>query len=272
VFIALCAVALAFTNQLTACGTCSITPNTGFVFFSTLFTYSLLKFRKIRIEDTGTTHHNWADEHPQVSRNLLLISFIATAYFFFLLSNTTQLVVLLLTATTAFYALMPLPFTNPPKTLRNYGLLKTFFVALVWSVTTVIIPLQNLEVEKSLMAFLLIRRFLFVLSLAMVFEIKDYTNDREFGIYTLPMRIGISGTKCLAQGILMLLIAINVAQFFFLNISAANMLAINFSLLVTVICIQPLKEDTADFWYYLVLDGMMVLQFVFVFTATFFFE
>jgi hypothetical protein len=31
--------------------------------------------------------------------------------------------------------------------------------------------------------------------------------------------------------------------------------------------IQPLNEDTPDIWYFLGLDGMMIVQFILVYTA-----
>lgn len=168
---------------------------------------------------------------------------------------------------TALYALVDIPWLQPTRRLRDYGLLKTPLVALVWSVTTVVIPLADLPVDTSLMVFLLLRRFLFILSLTIVFEIKDLLHDREHNLQTLPMRLGVTNTKLLAQALLLGLMGLNTVQYLFFDLSLTNLLAINLSLLVSVLCIQAVKEETGDYWYYAVLDGLMILQFIFVYLA-----
>jgi 4-hydroxybenzoate polyprenyltransferase len=178
-----------------------------------------------------------------------------------------MLIVAGLGALTALYGFVEIPFLKGSKKLRDFGLIKTIFVAVVWSVTTVLVPLENTVVEPAMMWFLLIRRFIFVGALTMVFEIKDMEGDWEHGLKTLPLQFGVTNTKLIAQGHLFLLTLINLVQYFFFHISVWNMAAVNLSLLVSIICIQPLREETSEIWYYLVLDGMMILQFVFVYFA-----
>ncbi len=267
IFIGVCAIALTFTNQLTVSDTVYFDKSCWFIFFSTIFTYSYLKVKSPAGVNYHTAHRNWAAENPQLAKNILLISLIASVVFFFTLEGNVKMIVLLLAAITAFYGFVEIPFTRPKIKLRDLGLVKTFFVALVWSVTTVIVPLAYAPVTTDMMVFLLLRRFLFILALTMVFEIKDMTGDREHNLKTLPLAMGISNTKLFAQGILMLLLLINLAQFLFFDISLSNMLAVNLSVLLSIICIQPVNEETPDNWYYLSLDGMMIVQFIFVYIA-----
>lgn len=270
-FIGLCAVALTLTNQLTIEGAIHFDNTCWFVLFATVFTYSYLKFRGKEVSVAGTGHRSWAAQHSQLSKNILLLSLLATAGFFLTLQFKTMLIVAALGALTALYGFVEIPFLKGRK-LRDFGLVKTIFVALVWSVTTVIVPLENTFVEPQMMWFLLIRRFIFVGALTMVFEIKDMQGDQEHGLKTLPLQFGVSNTKLIAQGHLFLLILINLVQYFFFDISVWNMAAVNLSLLVSIACIQPLREETPEVWYYLVLDGMMILQFAFVYLATKVFE
>lgn len=267
IFIGLCAVALAFTNQLTVEGDFYLDQTCWFIFFSTIFTYSFLKFRGPGDNVQGNYHQNWAAEYPQLSRNLLLISGIATTAFFFRLSREQQLIVGVLAFITCFYGFVPIPFLQSKKKLRNFGLLKTIFVGLVWSVTTVAVPLAGLGVGGETLAFLLLRRFLFVMALTLIFEIKDMAGDSHYNIRTVPMAIGVVNTKLFAQGILFLLMLIIIIQYFFYDISLANMLAINLSLFITILCVQAVNEQTGERYYYLVLDGMMILQFLLVYAG-----
>jgi 4-hydroxybenzoate polyprenyltransferase len=267
IFIGVCAVALAFTNQLTVTGEIKFDTSCWFVFASTVFTYSYLKSNSGK-NISGTQHRHWAASHQQFSKNILLISLVCSVCFFLLLPLRTELIVAGLGVFTAFYGFFDIPFVKPKRKLRDYGIVKTFFVAIVWSVTTVIVPLQDSPVEPAMMVFLLLRRFLFIAALTLVFEIKDMEGDRRSNLKTVPMLLGVSNTKLLAQLILFLMMGINLVQYFLFDISLLNMAAINLSLLVSVMCIQPLKEETTEIWYYLVLDGMMVLQFIFVYLAT----
>ncbi len=267
-FIGLCALALVLTNQLTVAGEIHFNHTYWFVFFSTMFTYSFLKFRRTGEVVNDTSHRTWAQENLQLSKNILVITLVATVSFFFMLNRHQQIIVGVLAVVTLFYGFVDIPFLKPIRKLRDFGLLKTFFVALVWSVTTVVVPLSSTFVETDMLVFLLLRRFLFVMALTIVFEIKDLKSDEEYNLKTIPMRLGISNTKLLSQGILFLLLLINCVQYFFFDVSLMNMLAVNLSLLVSIFCIQPVDEETGDWWYYFVLDGMMILQFVFVYAAT----
>ena len=267
-FIGLCAVALAFTNLLTVEGNFEWDNTTWFVFSATVFTYSYLKFSTPQSGNSANSHRNWAAGNVQLSRNIMLLSVIATICFFFWLDTDNKITVLILGTFTALYGFVDIPFIKPKLKLRDFGLLKTLFVAIVWSVTTVLIPLDGVTVEPAMMFFLLIRRFLFVLALTMVFEIKDIKDDEAHGLTTIPILAGVSNTKLFAQLILLGLMIINVVQYFFYDITLANMLAVNLSLLVSVFCIQPLSVETGAVWYFVVVDGMMILQFIFVFVAT----
>lgn len=267
IFIGVCAVALTLTNELTVDGEIRFDDSCWFIFASTVFTYSYLKAGSGK-NIFGTGHRDWAARNNQLSRNILLLSLIATACFFWLLPYETKLIVAGLAVFTAFYGFFDIPFIKPKRKLRDFGILKTLFVALVWSVTTVIVPLHGNHLAPDMMVFLLLRRFLFIVALTLVFEIKDLGSDLKSGIKTVPMLAGVANTKLLAQFILLALIVINVVQYFFFDVSMVNMLAVNLSLLVSVFSIQPLKEETPEIWYYLVIDGMMILQFVFVYLAT----
>lgn len=267
IFIGLGAVGLALSNQLTVENTFTFDNSTWFIFFSTVFTYSYLKYGHNSTGVVTTAHRQWAKEYPQLSKNLLLLSLLASGAFFFTLSTNNKLIVIGVGVFTAFYGFVSLPFTGSRLKLRDFGLLKTLFVGLVWSVTTVIIPLEGQYVEPAMLVFLLLRRFLFIFALTLVFEIKDQATDREYHLRTLAMVLGVSKTKIFAQLTLLLLVVINLIQYFFYEISLGNMLAVNLSLLASIIIIQPVNEDTPEPWYYFGIDGMMVLQFIFVLLA-----
>lgn len=270
IFIGVCAVALVFTNQLTVGLPLVFDVTCLFVFAATVFTYSALKFRHSEEDSAVTEHRNWAIRNRLLATVVTWGSAVVAALAFFFLPVGSQLITAALGLFTLFYGFIEIPLPGGKKALRQYGRAKTFFVALVWSVTTVLIPLAGIPqlfnvVHLWLLVFLLLRRFLFVAALTMVFDIKDMEADKQVKLYTLPMALGVEGTKRLAYLFLCLLVLINTLQYFIIPSSTiGNMLAINLSLLLSAICIKVVKEDTREDWYYLVLDGMMFTQFLLV--------
>jgi hypothetical protein len=119
IFIGMCAVTLTLTNQLAIEGNIRADKSLGFVFFSTVFTYSFLKFRNAGQTILGTSHRNWAEKHPQLSRNVILISLIATIFYFAQLNVKVELMVAALAVFTAFYGFVNIPFTSPKPVLRG---------------------------------------------------------------------------------------------------------------------------------------------------------
>ncbi len=269
-FIGFCAVSLVWANALMLGKNPVYAPGSLFVFFSTVFTYSFLKFRKGE-NDTLTSHRQWAAAHQQLHRNVILIALIGTAAFFLQLEHGQKIYAVGLAVFTALYALVELPVGGRRIKLRHAGLLKTVFVAVVWSVTTVVIPLGEVNLHNSALLFLLLRRFLFVLALTICFEIKDMEADSRDGIKTLPMYWGVGGTKLLAQLILLVLMGVNFMQYAVFNTPLYDMASVNISLLISIVAIQPVNEKTSPLWYYIVLDGMMALQFLLVYAAHYLF-
>jgi 4-hydroxybenzoate polyprenyltransferase len=82
--------------------------------------------------------------------------------------------------------------------LREVPLLKVFLIAGVWSAVTVGLPTlaQHRPLTETLG--LLTQRFFLVLSLAIVFDIRDLSRDRAAGTRTFPVVLGLAGAKVVA--------------------------------------------------------------------------
>ena len=73
--------------------------------------------------------------------------------------------------------------------IREFSLVKTFYVGFVWAMTLVWLPLEHFNLEW----FFII--FFFVSGITFPFEIRDLERD---GFITLPKKIGIQNTKYLS--------------------------------------------------------------------------
>ena len=76
-------------------------------------------------------------------------------------------------------------------------MLKVLLVALVWTGTTVVIPVisSHLSISWDISIYIL-QQFILILILLIPFEIRDLEYD-ELNLKTIPQRIGVSKTKIL---------------------------------------------------------------------------
>ena len=110
------------------------------------------------------------------------------------------------------YAIPLLPkkyFVDDQSNLRQISGLKVYVIALVWSLSTVILPLIQNEIEINTDVIITcIQRFCYIIVLMLPFEIRDLNYD-SVKLGTIPQRIGVKRTKVI--GILLLM------PFFFLE-------------------------------------------------------
>jgi hypothetical protein len=174
----------------------------GFVFTATITGYNFVLYAGIA---------KW--QHRSLPQNLRWIQLFSLLIFFAMLIFLWQLPVrlwwwiALTAALTLFYAIPVLP---NGKNLRHVSGLKILIIASVWAVVTVVFPLVNTNIvfEKAELL-LLLQRFLFIMALALPFEIRDLKND-ALSLGTLPQRIGIQNTKFFGM---LLLVIVGVLEF-----------------------------------------------------------
>jgi hypothetical protein len=145
------------------------------------------------------------------------------------------------------------------RALRDLPLLKVFLIAYVWAGVTVWIPALYLGrplAEPAVLA-LFARRFLFVLALALVFDIRDHTKDRLMGTLTFPGVMGVPATKYLA---LAALVAANVWPL--PQMSAGQALVLALPSVAGAAVIWHAHESRPDYYFALLTDGVMLLQFL----------
>ncbi|WP_426490115.1 UbiA family prenyltransferase [Hymenobacter sp. 102] len=149
--------------------------------------------------------------------------------------------------------------------LRDLPLLKVFLIAYVWAGVTVWIPALYLGrgLLEPVVGVLFLRRFLFILALAFVFDIRDYTKDQATGTRTFPGVFGIQATKWLA------LLALGVAALLVPpGTPAGHHLPLLLPLLAAALVIWFAEERRPDYYFALLTDGVMVLQFAAVWWST----
>jgi len=167
-----------------------------FVFFGTIPSYNFIKYG-VEAKRYFLVKNGY---HKQIQIFSLILLALA-GYHFFYLGYVVWFICLILALLIGLYAL---PVFPKHKNLRNIGILKVILVALVWTGTTVIIPVVSSAISFSWdISLLILQQFILILILLIPFEIRDLEYD-ELNLKTIPQRIGVSQTKNL--GLLLSLI------------------------------------------------------------------
>ncbi|MBT8181562.1 MAG: hypothetical protein KJO53_08230 [Eudoraea sp.] len=160
-----------------------------FVFFATVPSYNFIKY--------GAKAKKYILVKNSYHRRIQIFSLVflvLAGYHLFFLSYEVWLMCAVLVLLVGLYTL---PVSSKHKNLRNSGIIKVLLVALVWTGTTVIIPVVASSLSFSWdIGILILQQFILILILLIPFEIRDLEYD-ELHLQTIPQRIGVSKTKTL---------------------------------------------------------------------------
>lgn len=147
--------------------------------------------------------------------------------------------------------------------LRSLYGAKVFYIGLVWVLACVGIPVLVADVTgwpvpwgKALM--LAFGVFLFVVAITIPFDIRDEQADRRYGLPTLPVLIGADRSRWISVLLLALHGALTLASGYGI---ATQVLLLLVSLYAMRVVLQA-KAGKNDYYYFLTLDGLLILQYV----------
>lgn len=221
------------------------------IFFSTLFIYNHHRFIALR--------NNLFYQHATI---VSLFGLIISAFY-------CPLKIILI--------LIPLGFISfaysVPLIRNKYGFvrlreipgLKIFFLSLVWTLATVLLPILNLNLEFFTWPIFLTltRRMLFVFAICIPFDIRDMQNDLRGNLRTLPVIMGERNAKILSLIALLCFFLLALFQFRF-ETFFNHALAFLLSSVITAMLVIKTYPWRKDFFYSVLIDGTMILQFLLV--------
>jgi 4-hydroxybenzoate polyprenyltransferase len=157
------------------------------------------------------------------------------------------------------YSVPAIPTRQGLIPLRNIPLLKLFLIAYVWASVTVWLPL--LAAGWPIMApegwLLFLQRFLFILPLTIVFDIRDIERDKTTATLTLPRLLGVRRAKIIAFGVLLLyMLLVALTQ------EGENRLALLFCGVMYGILIGLTDENRSEYFYAIAGDSILILPFI----------
>jgi hypothetical protein len=266
-FIALCAAAMVFSTFILNGLPIAFSPFTIFLVAATFLIYNF-HAHSFFLDYSSLNKFIASFKKLNISFSFLLLYFIAL---FIALFETTffekelMLFLIPLTIMTLLYSIPAWGLKNKVR-IRESFFVKLPVIGLVWSLTTVIIPLveQNIALSSPFVIKQIVCRFLFVFALCVPFEIRDLEVDQSQNVKTLPSVLGITATKLL--GVFMLLLEMFLHHT--MEIPLALMVALDLSSIFALLWIVVLKNKMGTYFYKLFVDGTMVLRFVFIYLAS----
>ena len=171
-----------------------------------------------------------------------------------------------------FTALLALGYNIPFLTLNNQKIglrnipgIKLFLIALVWSVSCVLLPVVELEhnyqvnISSAETLLLVAKRFMFIAAITIPFDIRDLFQDKLYALKTIPVMLGEKKAYIFCQ---FLLLGCLVFLLLFSRTINADVIALTLTLLLTGWLILKSNIKKNEYYYFFYLDGTMLLQYL----------
>ncbi|MDQ4141024.1 MAG: hypothetical protein M3142_10920 [Bacteroidota bacterium] len=239
------------------------------VFLATFFVYNLdgLLPYKFSQNVLVSERKQWVIRHRRILFWIIGFTGLAAFYLFIRYGQTQHFwFIAHLVAISLLYSARIVPQKKGGyMPLRNLPLVKVFLIAYVWSCVTVILPIltTHIPIFSGLVITLFLRRFCFLFALTLLFDIRDYEKDKMTSTLTFPGLVGVRLTKFFS---LVLLLVFAVITWF--TESGPVLYSLELSALVASGIVWLSHEKRNDYYYLILADGMMLLQFLLVYVAT----
>jgi hypothetical protein len=266
IFIALCAVCITLETYLILA--LPITYKSTFplliiVFFSTFFIYNIDLFaRRNNAEgNIAVSRLAWRIKHRLVIKILsICMGFLILALSFFSTYKAFLFFAHLAVISLAYYFSFEIGSARFTP-LRKIPLLKAFVITYVWAGSSVFLPAIRNSISIGSIEVLTIfaERYLFLFALAIMFDIRDLSADHK-NIRTIPGLVGSFKTKILSFLLLTadaILVCFHYKDFYLIWAFILSFLAAGFF-------IYKAKMDSGEYYFLLLMDGAMIIQFLLV--------
>lgn len=269
IFIALCAVAQAAVTYHLLDAECD-KHVLGILFFSTiaLYNFSVFMSKPANPKKSPFRRVRWVHAHYQLVITITLISVLSLIALVFFLSTASQVLLFFLGVIAISYNLPLFTLGEKKFGLRNVPGLKLFLIALIWSLSAVLLPVtelaehQAIAISVSDTIILIAKRFLFIAAITVPFDIRDLFQDKSYDLKTIPVVVGERKAYLFCQ--LLLLIYISLLFLFTQNFNA-DFFALTLTVILTGWLIFKSEWKKNEYYYFLYLDGTMILQFALLF-------
>ncbi len=239
------------------------------VFSATLITYNLQRLASAEKRQALNFPGNseWINANKAYIYISSAVAIAVCFYGYFHLNDWQKTALVLLSVVSVLYALPVIPTPKGWIRLRDFGITKPIVLGITWGLVTAGLPLLGMGDNRQLPpsnhheALLVISRCLMMIGICIPFDIKDMAFDRATMAYpTLPIKFGVKPTLIIAT--IFSMTGFTAFAFWWLR-SAWGwpvLLAVLISLIIELWLINRTKENSPNWYYGFVLDGLMILH------------
>jgi len=273
IFMSLCAVAQGLVSFYLI-GSRPVMPVLILLFTSTLGIYNFC-ILIINVKNPGRSPYKrvrWFYAHYRLMVTFTIVALLSLAPLFFLMSVESRILLMFLSVLSFFYGIPLFSLSGQKFGLRNIPGLKQLLITVVWTMSTVLLPVLEAEhghlatVSVRALTILIAKRFLFIAALTVPFDIRDLFQDKQSGLKTIPVVWGEKNAYLFCQA---LLAGYIVLLFLFENSGAdlgywgnRDFWALTSTALLTGWLIFKSGREKNEYYYFFYLDGVLILQFV----------
>jgi len=203
---------------------------------------------------------------------LLCLSALIGILFAFNRTTFDEKLIILFTGLCTIGYEMPFKRNNQRlKGFRNVLILKNILLAAVWAAATAWLPLVSKtgELHSLDLIFICLKRFFFVLPLAMVFDIRDQFSDLKNNVKTIANQAGINAAKNFAYLSMLFFVIVVFLHKKSMEAIASPLLDFSIPLYISAVIasvfIFMINESKKNLYYIVIIDGSMILQFLLVY-------
>jgi hypothetical protein len=274
-FYGICAVALAIEAALQL-----HMPLNDIAFYLLLFCATVFYYTIAYISESGSAKNErslWYSNNNRVVRRhmLLQVLIMLAAILFILLKHYRQLACIQLN-TLLFLLLIPLlavlyyglSFGSKNISIRNIAWLKPFVIAMVWTASANIYPavysslIHGNHYAPNAFAFvLMLKNFMFLTVLAIMFDIKDYAMDYNSELKTFIVKVGLRKTiYTIIIPLCMLGFGTFLAYGFLHQFSRLWMSMNTIPYVLLLLVAFSLRQRRSIFYYLTIIDGLLLIK------------
>lgn len=240
----------------------------AFLFFSTigLYNFSMLLAKPKDPQNSPYTRVRWIFSHHRLIISITLIALLSIIPLGLWYLSIESKLLMIFTGLLAVGYNVPFLTLNQQKIgLRNIPGIKLFLIALVWSVSCVLLPIIELEknhlinISSTETLLLVFKRFLFVAAITVPFDIRDLFQDKLYALKTIPVILGERKAYIFCQFLLLGYLALLLL---FNQITLPDIAGLSLTLILTGWLIFRSNIRKNEYYYFFYLDGTMLLQYL----------
>ncbi|HIG33168.1 MAG TPA: hypothetical protein EYQ09_07030 [Flavobacteriales bacterium] len=224
-----------------------------FVFFATLFAYNFQRVVRIK----KGKHHirkEWLNRHKIAIYSFMLLGGLISARLFFEFQPSTQIAIVVSGALSVGY----------PFGLRKIPGSKIFIIALVWTISTMLLILLENQIPISQNITLhLLTRFLLIFSITIPFDIRDLNFDSK-ELRTIPLVFGAVKARIIAISALFICAIIGIVQYINKDINFPNLLALILLYFASSIFIAKSDVSRREMYFAFWVESLSILGYIFL--------